>query len=168
MIINGIENQFLEIQVQQYQYPQITEGKWDANCLQVHFKIQHPEAHIESNVPCLLTFEVESWAEWMEQLSTNPAEAKSSHWFTEPCLYVQLLNEPSADIKHLRISFDLELKPKAFDQADREFYLDFQLDNTQLVALAAALRAELAKFPVRGDLEEEYEPEDYGEEDYEW
>ena len=163
MIINGIENQFLEIQVQQYQYPQITEGKWDANWLQVQFKIQHPETQVESNVPCLLTFEVESWAEWMELLSTNPAKAKSSHWFTEPCLYVELLNEPNADIKHLRISFDLELKPEAYDRDDRAFYLDFHLDNHQLVALASDLRAELAKFPVRGDLEEEYE-QDY--EDY--
>lgn len=157
MLIPGIDNQVIELNILGYQYPTATKGKWDPNWLSIYFHLHHREQPMEVTDPSLTAFEVEEWAEWMEQLAELPATIKSTQYFTEPNLRLELLNAPTDAVKQIRVLFEQELKPKELRFEDIDFYIDLALTNEELQTIAAHLRAELAPFPVRGEMEEEEE-----------
>ncbi len=68
--------------------------------------------------------------------------------FTEPNLSLYLQNGFNDLNKLIRIKFDLESRPKsALD--DKEYFVDFDADNSELKRIATDLTFELKKYPIR-------------------
>ena len=150
--IEGIINQLLELEIVNYQFPDIVNEEYDANWLSIYFKIDSKFGKWQTTDACLLTWEVQEIINWLKSLA-NSEKVENEISFTEPNLTIKKFAENDG-ITRLRFIFDHELRPKKvvgnleyYDSI--EYYLDCDLARDELNKLAKDFEKELSKFPLR-------------------
>jgi hypothetical protein len=148
MIINGIDNQTVELAITNYQFPDIIEGGWDGNWLNIYLEVKSKDGHWQTIDPSLTTWEVQWLIDWFNTLAKSTRPESMFSRFTEPNLSFELLSDFDADKKTIRIQFDLESKPHP-DVAGKEYFVDVVADSAELKRIAEDLKKELDKYPER-------------------
>ncbi|WP_047451725.1 hypothetical protein [Alistipes sp. ZOR0009] len=148
MIFKGIDDQSVEFRITNYQYPEIKEGGWDGNWLNVYLKVKSNCGNWQTVDPSLTTWEVQGLIKWFETLSKNERLEHLEKNFTEPNLSFELLDNQNNALKTFRIKFDLESRPESASD-DKQYYVDCIADNEELHRIMNDLRIELERYPER-------------------
>jgi hypothetical protein len=149
MVFNGINDQKIELNIINYQFPDHIDelyDQYDSNWLIVNVKVQSNFGNWEATDPALLTFDFEEMIEWFDNLSNNIEPKDDELIFTEPSFLLFLENSYEDDIKKIKIELDLELRIKGFSP---ECYVEIHANNDELEQISMDLRNELSKFPKR-------------------
>lgn len=148
MIFLGIDKQTVELRIINYQYPDLTDGDWDCNWLNIYLNVKSKLGHWQTVDPSLTTWDVQRLINWLEALSIGNQHCDSYQEFTEPNLSFELLNEKVSEIWMLRIKFDLESRPMTAKD-DIDYFVDCIVDNDGFQRLADELKSELKNFPEK-------------------
>lgn len=148
MTFNGIDNQTVELKITNYQYPDINDGDWDGNWLNIYLNVKSKVGHWQTVDPSLTTWEVQELINWFDTLSKNSRPEYTEVGFTEPNLSFELLNDFGADNKTVRIKFNLESRPQSATD-DKQYFVDIVTDNIELMRISTELKNELDKYPER-------------------
>ena len=148
MIFNGVDNQTVELKITNYQYPDIVDGDWDSNWLNIYLKVVSKVGHWQTVDPSLTTWEVKRLIIWFDTLSNDTQPDSNEIGFTEPNLSFELFERFDAKTKIFKIKFDLEFRPQSATD-DREYFVEFIADNVELKRITSELKNELDKYPER-------------------
>lgn len=148
MIFEGIDNQSVELKITNYQYPDITDGDWDSNWLNIYLNVKSKFGHWQIVDPSLTTWDVQRLIFWFDSFLLNTLPESNDIGFTEPNLSFELLDGFNKDNKTFRIKFDLEFRPQSATD-DKEYFVDFIADNFELKRIVNELKKELDKYPER-------------------
>ncbi len=148
MIFTGVDNQTVELNILNYQFPDTNDRHWDGNWLNVYLHVNSNVGNWETVDPSMTTWELQELIDWFDTLSRNARTTYNDMSFLEPNLSFELLNDFTADRKIIRVRFDLESRPP-FALRDIEYFVDIDADNAELQRIANGLRNELNKYPVR-------------------
>ena len=148
MIIKGLDKQTIEIKITNYQYPASLNRDWDGNWLNIYLKVESKVGNWQTVDPSLTTWEIQELIDWFNDLAKNTKPKWTDMEFTEPNLSLYLQNDFNDINKLIRIKFDLESRPKSATE-DKEYYVDFEANNSELKRLANDLTSELKKYPIR-------------------
>lgn len=129
----------LSLSIVGYQFPKLDTEPYDSNWLMVSLAVKHPEGSWKETDPCLLTFEVEQLADWLEAVAQG-RKVDATRGFTEPNLSFKLVEGPA---RWLVIHF------ADWPGSERGQDLTLPLDELDLQAAASSLRQQLAQFPQR-------------------
>jgi hypothetical protein len=138
-----------ELLILRYEYPDITEDRWDSNWLVVSGKVTTPDSDWRFIEPCVTTFELADLADWLDALGSD-GEEPAAFAFTEPNLAVSYSAVPAPV---LRICFAHESAPPWLEGAEARaagLTLDFSLPGTLARDAADQLRQALVEYPIRG------------------
>src|ERR1041384_7672906 len=105
MKLFGEHGTSVEISILGYQFPHLADKDYDSNWLQIRVRAIIPDGEWTAEDPCLLTYEVERLAAWLEAVAEG-TYTTSSIGFVEPNLEFRML-----DGCRLRIYFELECRP---------------------------------------------------------
>ena len=148
MIIFGIDNQFLELKITNYEFPDNQDWDWDSNWLNIYIKVNSKLGNWQTIDPSLTTWEVKKLIDWFNDLSENKKPENSRLDFTEPNLAFELKNLSTDHLKSIIVYFDLESRPKSASD-NKEFYIEILSDNNELKRIASELQLELSKYPEK-------------------
>lgn len=148
MIIEGINNQTVEIRITNYQFPNTKDREYDGNWLNIYLKVKSDTGNWQTVDPSLLTWEVQELIDWFEQLSRNEKPRWKEQGFVEPNLSFYLLNSHNDFEKKFIIEFKLESRPLSAKD-DEKYFMEFHTTNSRLTDIAKGFRDELAKYPER-------------------
>jgi len=148
MIINGVNNQTVEFKIINYQFPASRDKEYDGNWLTIYLNVNSHFGNWQVTDPSLLTWEIEELIGWFRILSINTKPEYTYQEFIEPNLSFHLLNNFNDSVKQIKISFDLESRPKSAE-VDKEYFVIFEANNNDLKGIANDLEKELKKYPVR-------------------
>lgn len=148
MTFTGIDNQTDELKITNYQYPDINDGDWDRNWLNIYLNVKSKVGHWQIVDPSLTTWEVQSLIDWFDTLSQNSRPKNVDMGFTEPNLAFELLTDYDSNEKKFRIKFDLESRPQSATD-DKEFFVEVVASNFELKRLSTELKNGLNKYPER-------------------
>ncbi len=148
MNFKGINNQFVELGIVNYQFPDSRDKDWDGNWLNIFLKVKSDFGDWQTIDPALTTWEVQEIIDWLTDLSNNTKPQWTELEFAEPNLSFVLENEFTDDLKEIRICFDLEFRPKSADD-EKDYFVDIKTTNDQLRKYAKDLEVELKKYPER-------------------
>jgi hypothetical protein len=146
MVFEGVDSQFVEFRIINYEFPNHIDGDWDSNWLSIYLNVKSSRTHWQTINACLTTWEVLMLINWFEKLSDNLDVDSFNVNFTEPNLSFTLLNDVDAEYKMIRIYFDLESSPQ--DQ-NSNWFVDIYANNSDLKVIVIGLQSELSKFPER-------------------
>lgn len=147
MVFSGINNQVVELEIINYQYPHITTPTdYDSNWLNIQINAKTNYGHWNTVDPALLTWEVETLIKWLHNVADDK-EVTLDLEFIEPNLSFYL-TEKNEDFKRVKIQFDLESRPP-FAKNEVVYYVEGSFKNEELRHMSAQLTTELLKFPVR-------------------
>lgn len=149
MILKNRKGDEFRLEIIGYQFPSILDSYWDSNWLNVRISISDSLNSWSCVNPCLLTFEVNQLAAWLDDLVIDKKSA-SEIGFVEPSPQFRLIKHASGnnilrvDLGHL---FRKKL-PELF--AGRQFVrLYFRVTDDDLTRQAGALRKQLTSYPQR-------------------
>ncbi len=131
-----------------YQFPELANTDYDSNWLEIAIDVAHTRGRWNAVDPALLTYEVESLAEWLSDIAAGRRDNRSQ-WFLEPCLSFQVPDDPGRD-EELVVEFSHEFQPPwASGDLDEPHTLAFPLQELDLSAASMSLREQLAVYPQR-------------------
>lgn len=154
MRLAGPEGSFFELNLAGYQYPADVESplpEMDLNWLEVCIRARTPEGlEWQATDPCLLTWELEELARWLEMHSYDD-KAFPFMDFTEPCLSLDVQHQGRASHSAiLQVQLACELAPPdAAGKGSADVVLRFAVSDDDLAAVALACRALCTRFPRR-------------------
>jgi hypothetical protein len=155
VLLRGRQGTELELGIVGYEFPDERFDPWDSNSLLILVRVVSPEGTWEVIDPCLTTWEVDHVVRWLAALAHRAdLVAGRPLGLAEPNLTVTsraLPGEP--DRVAVRACVALELRPpwvKSVAGA-ANLCVDLDIDRDDLVTAARQLRADLARFPQRGD-----------------
>lgn len=140
------ENASVELTVHSYQFPE-SQSVYDSNWLIIHGYVEHPDGNWDFYDPCLLTYEAQSLANWLEDVAQD-CEKYSSISFLEPNLSFSVLHGPHSLV--LSITFNLESRPQRM-KPDETLTIDISIEPTALRREACRWRDQLSNFPQRAE-----------------
>jgi hypothetical protein len=145
----GREGNELELSLVGYQHPEEAVDPWDSNGLLVAVRVVSPHGTWHVVDPCLTTWEAARLASWLGSVAAGPDGA--GRRLVEPNLSV--VASPAGERLGLRVCFELETRPPWAPTVagGRDLCVDLDVARHEAVAAAADLRADLARFPRRGD-----------------
>ncbi|MDQ3980874.1 MAG: hypothetical protein M3314_15220 [Actinomycetota bacterium] len=155
MLLRGRQGTELELGIVGYEFPDERFDPWDSNSLLILVRVVSPEGTWEVIDPCLTTWEVDHMVRWLAALAHRAdLVAGRPLGLAEPNLTVTsraLPGEP--DRVEVRACFALELRPPWVRSVAgaANLCVDLDIDRDDLVTAARQLRADLARFPQRGD-----------------
>jgi hypothetical protein len=150
VLLSGREGNELELQIVDYQFPEVRNDPWDSNWLQVRVRLTAPEGSWEVVDPCLTTWEAKRLMAWLVNAAArDPAAAPMT--FTEPNLTFTARAKPRSPKRVLlRACFALELRPPWAGGGDGELCVDLDVSRADVARAAASLLKDLVRFPQRG------------------
>jgi hypothetical protein len=135
----------VELQILGYQFPHLETEEYDSNWLIVAGNVMHQSGSWQFTNPCLLTYEAEELASWIDLVADTELPSGSCA-FIEPNLeFRTLLN---VDRPVLRVYFDLEARPSWATKVE-EIFVEFAIDDLNLRSIAQQWRTELSAYPQR-------------------
>jgi len=138
-----------ELNILNYQFPEMETEEYDSNWLMVQIKVRHQKSEWQSVDPSLLTYEAKEIAEWLERIAKKES-VKKQLGFIEPNLSFELLD----DKKYIRIYFELESRSSWVASkvaGEKDLWLGIEIENNNFLAEAEDLRKQLSKFPQRAN-----------------
>jgi len=148
MILKGVNNQTVELKIINYQFPEITNCKYDSNWLLVDLKVNSGCGNWQTLDPSLLVQDIKNIIQWFEKLLNNIDINGDSLAFIEPNLEFKLIKQESF-LKTVRLIFNSEFAPQQTND-EMEYYVDCQLNPAELKKIIEELKNELQAFPERG------------------
>lgn len=146
-LASGKDEEF-EMTVVGYEFPHLKQEPFDADWLNIHVDVKHSRGYWSKNYPCLLTWELDDLAEWLESIAaTNPP--RSEKHFTEPELRFEWFGGINTLRVHLHYSLRPSWSPYHGPNEEKDLFVQFTLTPQNLGELAVALRREIKQFPVR-------------------
>jgi len=142
------DGQLFEMRILQYQFPHKETEDYDSNWLIIAGDVIHPRGSWHFSDPCLLTYEAERLASWMDAVSGGKALPATCS-FIEPNLEFRAIFGAQPV---LRVYFRLEARPKWASNkfAEKEdIWVEFPLDELDLRSTAREWRGELSAYPQR-------------------
>lgn len=145
---NGKGDEF-RLQILGYQFPEILGSYWDSNWLKVQVSGANSTGQWSVEDPCLLTFEVETLAAWLEKLFVDNASEKYIS-FAEPSPQFRVIKHKIGKfLLRVDIGYIFRKKmPEVFGKR-KTIHLYFPLDEIDLPAQALSLRRQLQEYPQR-------------------
>jgi hypothetical protein len=144
---NGI---FFELKIEGYQFPEILDSYWASNWLYINIAVNHPKGNWTATDPSLTTFEVERLAKWLEDIH-HETDQLSSYGFTEPYIEFEIIKNKNKQ-SELRVYLERIYLPDwgvSRGAGFRDFWIEFSLNELDLIQAAKDLRLELQNFPQR-------------------
>ena len=132
-----------------YQFPDILDRFWDSNWLRVRVSVTISTRSWNVEDSCLLTFEIESLAAWLEGFPSDKSSSRHIS-FTEPSPQFRFIQHKSgSDL--LRVDFGHIFQKKLPDLFGerKTIHLYFPLSEIDLPYQAHLLREQLSKYPQR-------------------
>jgi len=148
MTFNGIDNQSVELKITNYQFPEIVDGDYDSNWLNIYLNVKSKAGHWQTIDPSLTTWDMQRLINWFDNLSKDIEPEYLEIAFLEPNLCFELLDRFNSQIKTIRIIFDYESKPKSASE-EKEYFVDIIVDNDELKRIKLDLEKELKNYPER-------------------
>jgi hypothetical protein len=155
VLLRGRQGTLLELRLVGYQFPREAVDPWDSNSLLVSVRVVAPQGAWEVVDPCLTTWEAARVARWLVAVGRGAdLVAGRPLGLGEP--NVTLLARPVAgtpDRVEVRACFSLESRPPWLKAAagSADLCVDLDVARADLERAAASVRADLARFPQRGD-----------------
>jgi hypothetical protein len=145
MILRDSKGQVVEIKITGYQFSQENSAsEYDSNWLDINITVKTFDLTWSKTDPSLLTWEVQSLIDWINNISSDKIEVQDEIDFIEPNLSFKLLiNKPQA--KLLRVIFKYESSP----DFDNEYPVDLDMTGSQLKQASVELSNELCNYPQR-------------------
>ena len=155
MLLRGRQGTELELGIVGYEFPEERFDPWDSNSLLILVRVVSPDGTWEVIDPCLTTWEAEHVIRWLAALAQRAdLLAGRPIGLAEPNLTVTghpIRGEPER--VDVRACFALELRPpwaKSVAGA-ANLCVDLDVSRDELATAARQLRADLGRFPQRGD-----------------
>jgi hypothetical protein len=146
MKFDCINNQFVELSIAGYEFPEITD-EWDSNWLFVHINVKSNENQWDKIHPAITTFELKWLIDWFKNISKNKIEKYKQMNFTEPNISFELINNFDSSVKNIKIHFVEEFNP--ITDVGIDYCIEFNATNEQLRNYSKELKTELKKYPER-------------------
>jgi hypothetical protein len=150
MRLVGVNGDAVELTIVGYQFPEIRDDPWDSNWVVIETTATVDGQSWTSRDPCLVTFEVEQLADWVEALG-NERLVESELDFMEPNLAFEL-EGVAGDLVRIRIWFECEARPAWKGKAPvraRDFAACIAVPSKALLDATEDLKLQLAKYPTR-------------------
>lgn len=148
MTFKGIDNQSVEFKITNYQFPEIVNGDYDSNWLNIYLNIKSKVGNWQTLDPSLTTWDMQRLINWFDKLSRNIEPDYLEIAFLEPNLCFELMDSFNSQIKTIRIIFDYESKPKSASE-EKEYFVDIVANNNELKRIKLDLEKELENYPER-------------------
>lgn len=139
-----------ELQIIGYQFPEITDGDYDANWMIIQVHVTNRDGTWTARDASMLTWEVSTLARWLKYRDQTYSRTQTCG-FIEPNLEFRF----SDDGDTLTIFFDLELRPDWIRDKynfDGDVSVDFAIAELDLINSARELEQQLLQFPIRGNV----------------
>lgn len=149
MKLSSRRGQRFDIRIRGYQFPHMETEDYDSNWLMISGDVVHPRGAWRFSDPCLLTYEAEGLASWLEMLA-NSEPLPTTCGFIEPNLEFRAVARGQHGI--LQVHFNLEARPDWASSSaarEQELWVEFPFDELDLRALGREWRKELEAFPQR-------------------
>ena len=149
MKLAGRDGQSLELRILGYQFPHLETEEYDSNWLVVAGKVTHSRGSWQFTNPCLLTYEAERLASWMDRIADANLPCDTCG-FIEPNLEFRALL--SIDRPVLRVYFDLEARPSwasSVCAGTEDLWVEFPIEELDLKSATRQWRTELTTYPQR-------------------
>lgn len=150
MRLTNSDGSLFELKILGYAYPDILTEKYDSNWLIIEIEAVHPKGSWVARSTCLLTWEIEALAVWLEKIHLGQ-EVKPLQKFIEPEMEFEIL-EISSSAKFLRVYVEFGLRPKWAPWESgtwKEVWLQFTILEIDLEKAISLLRQQLAQYPMR-------------------
>jgi hypothetical protein len=143
------DEQFIELKILGYEFPEITNDEWDSNWLNIFINAKSNDKHWKASHPSITTFEFNELINWFENISNNKSVKNKIIEFTEPNLSFELLNDFNSEMKEINIIFGLELSPIRPVNYKEKYYIKFRVNNEKIKEYVEELKNEVKKYPKR-------------------
>ena len=143
----GKDGQEVELIILGYQFPNDFDNEWDANWLRIYLKVKSNFGNWQTVDSSVTTWEIYKLIQWFHDLSINKRTADPDMTFVEPNLAFELIDKTD-ESKTIQLRFDLESKPQSADD-NKEYFINFQFLNQDLVIISKELSVQYGKFPIR-------------------
>lgn len=149
MILNNKKGDEFRLEIIGYQFPSILDSYWDSNWLNVEISVSNSMNSWSCVNPCLLTFEVNQLATWLDKLVVDKIST-SDIGFVEPSPQFRFIKHASSNY-FLRVDLGHIFRKKLPELfAGRQFLrLYFRVTDDDLIHQASLLRKQLTNYPQR-------------------
>ncbi len=150
MELHGHDGKELALSIVGYQFPDQAVDPWESNQLLMALRIVSPRGTWEIVDPCLTTWEASRLASWLTAFVV--AGDRTPATVSAPNVTVSARPVTGSTVA-LVACFELEQRPPwaASVGGDGVLCVELEVSTADVVVAAAALRADLARFPQRGD-----------------
>jgi hypothetical protein len=140
----------LRCEIAGYQFPATLDDDW---CL-VRVSVRQGQDHFERVDPALEANDLIRIRDWFRALAADRLPRYAHLGFIEPCLGFEFLARDDAGVR-FAVLLSHELRPhfqlRQLGAVSDDWIVVFHLDPARLAAVAAAIDAAIARFPVRSD-----------------
>lgn len=140
-----------ELIISHYQYPDNADSKYDSNWPEVHMNATLAGRSWSADSPCLLTWEVKYFAEWLAKIDRGEPVFSERRDFEESVLAFQLISNQGEERK-LRVYLKCDARPPWNSSGfadDEDVWIDFPLSEIDLKVATNSLILYLREFPIR-------------------
>ncbi|SHJ09611.1 hypothetical protein SAMN04488096_10851 [Mesonia phycicola] len=145
MIFEGVDNQFIELNIINYQFLESINNQFDANWLLINFKVQSSSAIFSVTDSALLVNEIYSIINWLKSIVTNNVLVATTLNFIEPTITFTLL-ENKQDKKHFKIEINAQINNST---SIKKVTVNCVYSTDELQKIITALKEEVKLFPLR-------------------
>jgi len=143
------DGQIFDMRILGYQFPHKETEEYDSNWLIIAGEVMHSRGSWHFSDPCLLTYEAERLASWMDAVAEGRL-LQTICGFIEPNLEFRAVLGAQQPV--LRVYFRLEARPKwapANCASKEDLWVEFPLEELDLRSIAQQWRRELSVYPQR-------------------
>src|ERR1044071_2081557 len=144
MKLERADGSYFEMSVVGYEFPELDHEDYDSNWLMTRIDVKHPLGSWSAIDPSLLTYEMASLADWLEEISSG-SRSNPDQGFIEPCLEFHIKSDTCGE-EILVVKFSHEYSPpwsRGKLDEDEEHYLEFPLTELRLEEAVESLRGQL-------------------------
>jgi hypothetical protein len=148
MRITSASGEEFQLVIVRYQHPDVHEDRWDSNWLIVHGTVATASEQWGFTEPCVTTFELADFADWLDELAQDGSQP-SSFDFAEPNLKFAYTPWPR---RAVQLTLAHESAPPSLSEVERRTgaTVEFPMSSSQAAALASEIRQALLDYPIRG------------------
>ena len=153
MKLASSDGQTFEMRILGYQFPHLETELYDSNWLIIAGEVMHPKGSWQFIDPCLLTYEAERLASWIDSV-VEGGPLPTTCGFIEPNLEFHAVGGVHQPV--FRVYFEAEARPKWAPRKRArdgdELWVEFPLGALDLRLIARQWREELRSYPQRAPL----------------
>ena len=138
------ENQ-IELVVEGYQHPDVSQNYFEANWLMIGLSVHTPHMQWFAKAPAMLSNELNCFIDWLQAIEENVAQNRFFD-FAEPSLYVCLAERTAHT---LTLECHLHLDFRCPEEAQHETRVAGTMDFAELDCWIRQLKKYAEEYPVR-------------------